>query len=137
MDPDAWSGRMNDAYRTPLKTAVGLGSARHGVHHFVAQRLTAVALLFLGAWFVWLVLALLHADYATAHAMLAQPLNALLMIVFVIAAFWHAQLGLQVVVEDYVHTRGAGFGLQVAIKFACFLGAAACVLAVIRIALGS
>lgn len=128
---------MNDPYRTPLKIAVGLGSAKHGVHHFLVQRLTAIALLFLGLWFMWLVLTLLHADYVAAHAMLAQPLNALLMIVFVIAVFWHAQLGLQVVVEDYVHTRGVEFAMQVTIKFLCFLGAAASVLAVLRIALGS
>ncbi len=127
---------MNDRYRTPLKTAIGLGPARYGVHHFIAQRLTAVALIMLGAWFVWLVLTLLHSDYASAHALLAQPLNALLMVAFSITAFWHAQLGLQVVVEDYVHTRGLAFALQVAIKFLCFLGAAASVLAVIRIMLG-
>ena len=127
---------MSHQYRTPLKIAVGLGSAKHGVHHFVVQRLTAVALIVLGAWFVWLVLTLLYADYATAHATVAQPFNALLMIMFSIVVFWHAQLGLQVVVEDYVHTRGFAFALQIAIKFLCFLGAAASVLAVIRIMLG-
>ena len=62
---------MNDRYRTPLKTALGLGSARHGVHHFVVQRMTAVALIVLGAWFVWVVLTVLHADYATARALVA------------------------------------------------------------------
>ena len=127
---------MNDRYRAPLKTAIGLGSARYGVHHFIVQRLTAVALLFLGAWFVWLLLSLLHADYASAHATLAQPLNALLMIAFAIAVFWHAQLGLQVVAEDYVHVHGWQLAIQIAIKFLCFLGAAASVLAVIRIMLG-
>jgi len=122
--------------RTPMKTALGLGSARHGVHHFLVQRVTAVALLFLSLWFVWIVLSALHSDYAGAHALIAQPFNAVLMIAFVVAVFWHAQLGLQVVVEDYVHTRWLEWTLQIAIKFFCFLGAAASVLAVLRIALG-
>lgn len=127
---------MNDQYRTPLKTAVGLGSAKYGVQHFMLQRLTAVALVLLGVWFIWLALKMLNLDYAAAHALIAQPLNALLMLAFVIAVFWHAQLGLQVVVEDYVHTSGWQLALQIAIKFLCFLGAAASVLAILRIALG-
>ncbi len=126
---------MTRQYRTPLKIATGLGSARHGVHHFLVQRLTAIALLPLGLWFLWLVLALLHADHAGALALVGQPFNAVLMALFAIALFWHAQLGLQVVVEDYVHTHGWQLALQVAIRFLCFLGAAACVLAVVRIAL--
>ena len=122
--------------RTPLKTALGLGSARRGAHHFVVQRVTALALAFLSLWFVWVVLAALHADYATAHALIAQPFNAVLMIAFIVAVFWHAQLGLQVVIEDYLNTRWLEVLSQVAVKFLCFLGAAASVLAVIRIVLG-
>ena len=124
------------AFRTPLKTAIALGSAKHGVHHFLVQRLTAIALVLLGVWFVWLVLRLPGLDYAGARALLAEPCNALLMGLFVIAAFWHAQLGLQVVVEDYVHTHGWQLVLQVGIRLLCILGAAAGVFAVLRIALG-
>ncbi|MEP7096337.1 MAG: succinate dehydrogenase, hydrophobic membrane anchor protein [Dokdonella sp.] len=127
---------MNEQYRTPLKVATGLGSAKHGVQHFMAQRLTALALALLSVWFIWLVLKMLHLDYAAAHALVAQPWNAILMLAFVIAVFWHAQLGLQVVVEDYVHTHGWQLALQIAIKFLCFLGAAASVFAILRIALG-
>jgi succinate dehydrogenase / fumarate reductase membrane anchor subunit len=127
---------MSAQLRTPIKIARGLGSARTGAHHFMVQRITAVALIGLGLWFVWIVLSMLHMDYAAAHALLAQPFNAVLMIAFVVAAFWHAQLGLQVVIEDYVHNRGLELTLQIAVKFLCFLGAAASVLAVIRIALG-
>ena len=121
--------------RTPLKKALGLGSAKHGVQHFITQRVTAVALLLLAGWFLWTVLSVLHLDYAGARALVAQPLNAALMLAFVVAVFWHAQLGLQVVIEDYVHTHGLQIVLQIAVKFLCFLGAAASVLAVIRIAL--
>jgi succinate dehydrogenase / fumarate reductase membrane anchor subunit len=103
----------------------------------MVQRITAVALLGLGVWFVWMVLSMLHMDYAAAHALIAQPFNAVLMLAFVVALFWHAQLGLQVVIEDYVHTRGLELALQISVKFLCFLGAAACVLAVIRVALGT
>ncbi|WP_395681929.1 succinate dehydrogenase, hydrophobic membrane anchor protein [Dokdonella sp.] len=122
--------------RTPLKNALGLGSARQGAHHFITQRVTAVALVLLGGWFVWTVLSLLHLDYAGGHALVAQPCNALLLLAFVVAVFWHAQLGLQVVIEDYVHARGFQLALQLAVKFLCFLGAAASVLAILKIALG-
>ena len=122
--------------RTPLKSALGLGSARQGAHHFITQRVTAVALVLLGGWFVWTVLSLLHLDYAGAHALVAQPCNAVLLLAFVVTVFWHAQLGLQVVIEDYVHARGSQLALQIAVKFLCFLGAAASVLAILRIALG-
>jgi succinate dehydrogenase / fumarate reductase membrane anchor subunit len=122
--------------RTPLKNALGLGSARQGAHHFIVQRVTALALVFLGAWFVWTVLSLLHLDYAGAHALVARPLNAVLLLAFVVTVFWHAQLGLQVVIEDYVHARGSQLALQIAVKFLCFLGAAASVLAILKIALG-
>ena len=126
---------MSEDFRTPLKIALGLGSARQGVHHFVAQRLTALALVGLGIWFIWIVLTLVHGDYAAARALVGRPFNAVLMLAFIVAVFWHAQLGLQVVIEDYVHARGLEFALQVAIKFLCFLGATASVLAVLRIAL--
>ena len=124
-------------YRNPLKKARGLGSAQHGVSHWWVQRTTAVALILLGLWLVWLVLRVLHTDYATARALVAQPWNAVLLIAFVIAAFWHAVLGLQVVIEDYVHTRWKEATLLLAIKFLAVLAALASALAVLRIALGA
>ena len=126
---------MSAQYRTPLKIANGLGSAKSGVHHFMIQRITAVALIGLGLWIVWIALEALQMDYAAARALIGKPWNAVLMIVFLITSFWHAQLGLQVIVEDYVHSKGLELASQIAIKFVCFLGAAASVLAVIRIAL--
>ncbi len=121
--------------RDPMKIARGLGSAQSGVDHWWVQRVTAAALVLLGIWFVVLVLRLLHADYAVARAAVASPWNALLLIAFVLTMFWHAVLGLQVVIEDYVHTRWKGVVLLVAIKFLAVLGALASVLAVLRIAL--
>ena len=121
--------------RNPLKIARGLGSSQSGVEHWWTQRLTAAALVLLGTWFVVTVLCLLHADYATARASVAKPWNALLLIAFVLTMFWHAVLGLQVVIEDYVHTRWKEVVLLVAIKVLAVLGALASVLAVLRIAL--
>lgn len=122
--------------REPLKYARNHGSAKSGVGHWWVQRLTAAALVVLGLWFVVAVVRLLGSDYATAHAALAEPWNALLMILFVSTAFWHGQLGLQVVIEDYVHTRWKEVILTVLIKFVAVLLSVACALAVLRVALG-
>jgi succinate dehydrogenase / fumarate reductase, membrane anchor subunit len=121
--------------RNPLKVARGLGSSQSGVGHWWSQRVTAAALVLLGLWFVATVLCLLHADYTTARAAVAKPWNALLLIAFVLTMFWHAVLGLQVVIEDYVHVRWKEVALMVAIKFLAVVGALASVLAVLRIAL--
>ena len=123
--------------RDPMKRARGLGSAKHGVQHFMQQRLTAVALIILVVWFMVVVLGMLHADHATARAVLGQPFNAVLMIAFVVALFWHAQLGLQVIIEDYVHTPWLQMTSQIVVKFLCFIAAVTSVLAVLRVALGS
>jgi succinate dehydrogenase / fumarate reductase membrane anchor subunit len=121
--------------RNPLKVARGLGSSQSGVGHWWTQRVTAAALVVLLIWFVITVLGLLHADYATALATVAKPWNALLLIIFLVTMFWHAVLGLQVVIEDYVHTRWKEVLSMVLIKFLAVLGALASVLAVLRIAL--
>lgn len=122
--------------QTPLKRVRGLGSARAGTHHFVVQRVTAVALVPLVLWLIWFALKLMHLNYAQARALLHDPLNAVLSIACVIALFWHAQLGVQVVLEDYVHTRWLEVSAQLLVKFLCVLGALACVLAIVRVALG-
>ncbi|QDH70191.1 succinate dehydrogenase, hydrophobic membrane anchor protein [Marilutibacter alkalisoli] len=126
----------NHRLRNPLKTARGLGSAKDGTHHFIVQRITAVALVFLGLYVLGLLVHLAGADYATVRAAVANPCNAVILVAFLLSMFWHAQLGLQVVIEDYVHTPGLAVASQLAIRFICALAAIASVLAVIRIALG-
>ncbi|MEO8366085.1 MAG: succinate dehydrogenase, hydrophobic membrane anchor protein [Pseudoxanthomonas sp.] len=128
---------MNARYRTPLKDVQGLGSAKHGTHHFLVQRMTALALVFLACWFLYFVIGLMHADYLTATDAVARPWNATLLIAFLVAMFWHAQLGVQVVIEDYVHSHGLALTAQIAVRFVCILGALASVFAVVRIALGN
>ena len=122
--------------QTPLKRARGLGSAKDGTHHFLVQRITAVALVPLALWVIWIALALVRADYAHARALVHQPCAAILLTAFVIATFWHAQLGLQVVIEDYVHSRWLEVTAQLAVKLFCAAGALASVLSIVRIALG-
>ena len=126
---------MNPRYRTPLKNVRGLGAAKTGTEHFVHQRLTATALVGLSIWFVVFVLSLLGSDYITAVDAVAKPWNAILLVGFLVAMFWHAQLGLQVVLEDYVHTSLPALALQTTVKFIAVLGAIVSVFAVARIAL--
>jgi succinate dehydrogenase / fumarate reductase membrane anchor subunit len=119
--------------RTPLKRVRALGSARSGVGHWWWERLTAVALIPLSLWFVWLVLRLPHLDFASAHLVVATPWNTLLLILFTALGFWHGQLGLQVIIEDYVHTRWIELTLLIAIKFLAVIGAVVCALAALNI----
>lgn len=118
MSVDASQGRKRapeqvGRLRNPLAKARGLGSAKEGVKHFTAQRLTAVALALLMPWFVWLIFSLLGADYLTVRLTLAQPLNAALLIALVSALLYHSKLGLQVVAEDYIHTPWMEVALQI------------------------
>lgn len=123
-----------DAFRNPLKNARGLGSAKDGVHHFIVQRITAVALIGLGLYFLWLMISLAGADYVTARAAVAKPWNAVLISLFLAAMFWHTQLGIQVVIEDYVHTPWLALTSQLLVRFICVVAAFASIFAVIRIA---
>ncbi|MEG3191635.1 succinate dehydrogenase, hydrophobic membrane anchor protein [Lysobacter sp. D1-1-M9] len=125
----------HDRLRHPLKHARGLGSAKGGTHHFIVQRVTAIALIFLSLYVVGLVVWMVGADYATLRVTVAHPVNAVLLVAFLVATFWHAQLGMQVIIEDYVHTPWLAVTSQLAVIFVCILAALASVLAVVRIAL--
>ncbi|MDW8479618.1 MAG: succinate dehydrogenase, hydrophobic membrane anchor protein [Xanthomonadales bacterium] len=103
--------------------------------HWWRQRLTAALLIPLTLWLMWWIAAHALGEPAAARAALARPLDALLMIAFLVTGAWHAQLGLQVIVEDYVHHRGLELALQVAIRALCVLIAAAGALAVLRLVL--
>lgn len=123
--------------RAPVGRARGLGSAKEGVAHWTAQRLSAVALALLTPWFVWLVVSLVGADQALAAARLGSPINATLMLAYVGAALWHAQLGMQVVIEDYIGRRGLELLLHVAVKLIFALAAVAALVAIGRLAFAS
>ena len=91
------------AYKNPIARARGLGAAHHGTHHWISQRLTAVLNVPLTIWAIWSVVGLAQADYATFQDWIATLPNPLLLGLFVMSTFYHAVLGLQVVIEDYVH----------------------------------
>ncbi len=122
--------------RSPVARVRGLGSAKGGTHHWWMQRVSAVALVLL---VVWLAVSLtLHAPagQAAARAWIASPVTMVMLILTVAAGLWHGALGLQVVIEDYVHAEGARIGLILAVKFAAALLAVATVVAIFKIAFG-
>jgi succinate dehydrogenase / fumarate reductase, membrane anchor subunit len=123
--------------RSPLSRARGLGSAKEGVGHWIWQRLTAVALIPLTLWFVLSVIVTAGADYSAMRAWVATPYVAVLLVIYLATLFHHSQLGLQVVIEDYVHTKWVNLSLILLVKFSHVLLAAAGIFAVLKIALGT
>ncbi|NUT00427.1 MAG: succinate dehydrogenase, hydrophobic membrane anchor protein [Sphingomonas sp.] len=122
---------------TELGKVRGLGSAREGGEHWITERVTSLALLFLGVWLIASLLLLPALDYATIHEWLRSPLGAVPMALFVVTAFRHGLDGLKVVVDDYVHTPGNNFALNTLLLFAAVGGAAFALFALARIAFGA
>src|SRR5690606_10891881 len=129
------NGTRLDELRTPLKRARGLGSGKSGTGHWWWQRVTAVALVRLAAGLVGRLGSLGGADVAQARETIAGPWNAVAVAALVIAMFWDAKLGIQVVIEDYVHARGLEVALQMLVSIACALGALACLYALGHVAM--
>ena len=127
----------DDRLRSPLGRALGLGSAKAGVEHWWVQRVTAVALVPLVLWFVAALVGHLGADHAAAVAWLRSPLTAVAMILVVVATFVHMALGVQVVIEDYVHHEATKVASLVLVRLACWALGAAALFAVLRVAFGS
>ncbi len=122
--------------RSPLGRVLGLGSARGGSSHWYAQRVTAVALVLLGTWFVGSLATLDGGSYEQVTGWLGSPLNSALALLLVVVAAYHAGLGLQVVVEDYVSDKGTRAAVLVVVKFALVVAAVVGAFAVLRIAFG-
>ena len=121
--------------RSPLGRAIGLGSAKEGVEHWWVQRVTAVALVPLALWFVIAVIGLVGADRDTMQDWVGRPMPAILLVLLLIATFYHVALGLQVVIEDYVAWRAGAAGAGDGARLACIALAVAGVLAVLTLAL--
>jgi succinate dehydrogenase / fumarate reductase membrane anchor subunit len=121
---------------TPLARVRGLGSAPEGAHHWWIERLTSVSTLLLSIWLIVSLLRLPGLDYRTVNEWLQSPLAAVPMLLLILSTFWHLKLGMQVVIEDYVHEEGWKFLSILLLNFASVIGAAFALFAVLKIALG-
>ena len=126
---------MTARMRTPLARVDGLGAAKAGTMHFWHQRVTAVALVPLSIWFVASALAYVGAEQGAVAAYFAEPINAVPMFLFIVASVYHMSLGLQVIIEDYIHQEGAKIALLMLNRFACWAIGAASGFALIRMTL--
>ena len=122
--------------RSPLARARGLGSAKDGVHHWWVQRLTAVALIPLVVWFAISLIMLSGADYTVVRAWIGSPLVMMLLVLTIAVGLHHGQLGMQVVIEDYVGSDGWKLALIVIVKFIAVLFGLGAIVAILRIGFG-
>jgi succinate dehydrogenase / fumarate reductase, membrane anchor subunit len=126
--------KSSNQLRSKLSIARGLGSAKHGVSHWWLQRVTAVALIPLSLWFVYSVVNVLLSTNITEVAVwFSSPVNALLFSLTMVATFWHAKLGLQVIIEDYVKAPVAKYTLLLANTFFCVAAALFTVIAILKL----
>ena len=121
--------------KSDLARARSSGSAREGVHHWINQRVTAIASLFLMLWLLYSVININSFSYEDFTAWLAMPVNAILMILAIISVFYHAALGAQVIVEDYFHNEALKVAKLVAMKLFFFAATIACIFSILKIAL--
>lgn len=120
---------------TTIGKVRGLGSAHHGAHHWLVQRTTAIGNLVLMSWLLTSFLMLGDVSYSTVSGWLAKPIAAVPMMLLIISLFWHARLGLQVVIEDYVHETGMKFALLSALNLIAFGAGAFAIFSVASLAL--
>jgi succinate dehydrogenase / fumarate reductase, membrane anchor subunit len=123
--------------RSPLGRVLGHGSAGDGAGHWWSQRVTAVALAPLGLWFLFALLSLPDFGHATVTAWIARPFTAVLLALFVATLGYHSALGVQVVVEDYIHGKGAKIAALLIVKYVHVVAVAAGVFAVLSVAFGA
>lgn len=123
-----------DRLKSPLAKARGHGSAHHGAEHWLHQKITAIANVPLVVWLVYSIVDLKGASYAEFTAWLAAPLNAVLMILLIVSALYHARLGTQVVVEDYIASPCLRTAKLIGIRLFFFAVGVACIFSVLKIA---
>ena len=123
--------------RTPLGRARGMGSSKHGVGHFIAQRVTAIALVLLVIWALAAGISLAHGDYDSAVVWLRSPLNAGLACLLAFAAFWHMQLGMRTIIEDYFARPATKAVCLLLNIFLCWGAGALTILSILKVALSA
>ena len=122
--------------RTPLSRVRGLGSAKKGTEHFFMQRVTALANIPLTLFLVGALLVHAGSDYATMTVFLGNPFIGLIMLLLIVSAVYHMRLGLQVVIEDYIHGEASKLLALIANQFFAFTICVACILAVLKLVIG-
>jgi len=123
--------------RTPLGQVLGHGSAKDGTAHFWGQRISGMALAVLGGWFVWCLAGTTDFSHGAVIAEIRRPVNAVLLLLLSVTLAWHSYLGVQVVIEDYVHRAGAKLAALVLSRFLHTVLAVAAVYAILKIGLGA
>ncbi|MFT5064049.1 MAG: succinate dehydrogenase / fumarate reductase membrane anchor subunit [Gammaproteobacteria bacterium] len=123
--------------RSPLRDARGLGAAGDGTHHWIVQRISGVALIPLNLWFIYNALYLVTLSHAKVAVWIGSPINTTLLVLLVASVFYHSQLGLQVVIEDYIPAKGPKVVMLLATQFINAFLAVAGILAVLKIAFGA
>jgi succinate dehydrogenase / fumarate reductase, membrane anchor subunit len=123
-------------FRTPLGRVRGLGSAKHGVGHFITQRVSAVALVVLVLWAIGVSLGLARADYATISVWLRAPWNAAPAVLLIGVAFLHMNIGMRVIIEDYIEAPLTKATLLILSLFVCWIGAVVGILSILKVAFG-
>jgi succinate dehydrogenase / fumarate reductase membrane anchor subunit len=122
--------------RSAIGQVRGLGSAREGVQHWKMQRLTAIANVILIIWFIVQAASMSGASFAEWQAWFASPYHATFMVLLVVSSFYHAKLGVQVVIEDYIHHEGQKVAALLALNLATIGLASACLISILMTALG-
>jgi succinate dehydrogenase / fumarate reductase membrane anchor subunit len=123
--------------RAPLGRVLGLGSAKDGTDHWWGQRVSGIALVLLGLWFVGSLEGLASLNYETVVTFIGSPLNTALLVLLCLTVAYHSYLGVQVVIEDYVHSHGLKIGSLILSRFAHVLVAVISIYAILRIGLGA
>jgi succinate dehydrogenase / fumarate reductase membrane anchor subunit len=123
--------------RSPLGRVLGLGTAKDGTSHWWSQRVSGLALAVLGAWFAWSLATMSGFGYAQAMAFIGQPVNALLLLLLSVTMAWHSNLGVQVVIEDYVHSHGLKIAALLISRYAHVVLAVAAIYAILKIGIGA
>ena len=125
------------SFRTPLGQVLGHGSAKDGTGHFWAQRVSGMALAVLGGWFVFCLACTTDFSHGAVLAEIGRPVNGVLLLLLSVTLAWHSYLGVQVVIEDYVHSAGVKLAALIFSRFVHTVLAAAAVYAILKIGLGA
>ena len=124
-------------YRTGLGRARGLGSAKHGVGAFIAERVSSVAMILLSLWLVWFALEVVKGGYEGARDLLTSPINAALAILTLVVGLYHAMLGMKVIIEDYIHRPLTKAGLMMLNTFIGWTAAAIATVSILKVTFGA